>query len=385
MTGRIIIALALLLLLFNQKSTASDSLKVLVNNTKLSPGDTLKFEGICHAWKGTRKTGTLNLWMEDRSRTYKWRFRYPVIDGLAYGEIAIPKETPADYYACYFSLQDNFFSMTGKVQSYYRDTAVRVVVMLEDKELMAENIKLNNEKEFRVGKLLFADKARFFFGPVKHKAANDLDIDVAVSLDSSFTALHDTTVMLTVGIADTSSLNTYTFNPKKFVADDEGTLPGVEVVAKKKTPIDKFEEERVSALFKGGDALVFDASENNQFAGFYNILEWLRGRVAGLTITPSGNGFDYSVKWRGSNTFLYVDEIEVDAETFISIPTTDVAYIKVFQPPFFGGYLGGAGGAIAIYTKNGSEGPGYGPKHTFIANGYTPETTTLQLRTTAAK
>ncbi len=31
----------------------------------------------------------------------------------------------------------------------------------------------------------------------------------------------------------------------------------------------------------------------------------------------------------------------------------DVALIKVFRPPFFGATGGGAGGAIAIYTKKG--------------------------------
>jgi hypothetical protein len=35
---------------------------------------------------------------------------------------------------------------------------------------------------------------------------------------------------------------------------------------------------------------------------------------------------------------------------------SDVAYIKVFRPPFFGAYLGGSGGAIAVYTRRGDEG-----------------------------
>lgn len=38
---------------------------------------------------------------------------------------------------------------------------------------------------------------------------------------------------------------------------------------------------------------------------------------------------------------------------------SDVAYIKVFRPPFFGAYLGGSGGAIAVYTRRGDEGGMY--------------------------
>lgn len=34
---------------------------------------------------------------------------------------------------------------------------------------------------------------------------------------------------------------------------------------------------------------------------------------------------------------------------------SDVAYIKVFPPPFFGGMGGGSGGAIAVYTRRGGD------------------------------
>ena len=33
---------------------------------------------------------------------------------------------------------------------------------------------------------------------------------------------------------------------------------------------------------------------------------------------------------------------------------SDVAYIKVFRPPFFGASFGGAGGAVAVYLKKGA-------------------------------
>jgi hypothetical protein len=37
------------------------------------------------------------------------------------------------------------------------------------------------------------------------------------------------------------------------------------------------------------------------------------------------------------------------------LPVHDIAMIKVMKAPVFGGW-GGAGGAIAIYTKDGDEG-----------------------------
>jgi hypothetical protein len=46
----------------------------------------------------------------------------------------------------------------------------------------------------------------------------------------------------------------------------------------------------------------------------------------------------------------------MDANALQSIPMSDVALVKVFRPPFFGGFGGGSGGAIAVYTKKGGAG-----------------------------
>lgn len=62
----------------------------------------------------------------------------------------------------------------------------------------------------------------------------------------------------------------------------------------------------------------------------------------------------------------------VDASMLATIPTSDVAYIKVLRPPFVGSPNGG-NGAIAIYTRRGDEiktEPGKGlPSN--IVTGYT--------------
>jgi hypothetical protein len=67
------------------------------------------------------------------------------------------------------------------------------------------------------------------------------------------------------------------------------------------------------------------------------------------------NGGEPSVSWRGSATTIYLDEMPVDAQTIAGIPMADIAYIKVFRPPFMGAFGGGAGGAIAVYTRKGGD------------------------------
>ena len=56
------------------------------------------------------------------------------------------------------------------------------------------------------------------------------------------------------------------------------------------------------------------------------------------------------------------------------IPVTDIAYVKVFRPPFMGGFGGGSGGAIAIYTRRGNDvraTPGKGLNNNTVT-GYSP-------------
>jgi hypothetical protein len=359
---------------------ASDTLEVTMNKTKLQPGDTLSFNAQYKPWLVAKKTGTLNLWIEDVNHSAMWRFRYPVIDGEAVGYIALPANMPNDAYACYFSLQDDFFSVSGKILSPYKDDAVKITMMVGEKELIAQNISLNAQKEFELKKMLFADRAKIFFSPVKPNRTNDLEVSLNVSLDSLHKHLDNELIMLTVGQPPSPAIiNSYVFDPGVFTGETE-TLKSVEVISKQKTTVQQFEEARVSGIFKTQDAYMFDGTESNQFIGWLNILEWLRGRVAGLIIQPNGDGLNYTAKWQGGETFFFWNEMQVDAQTLATIATTDIAYVKVFRPPFYGAYLGGPGGAIGVYMKDGSQYKNYGPKHNFWVNGYTPETISLPVR-----
>ena len=63
--------------------------------------------------------------------------------------------------------------------------------------------------------------------------------------------------------------------------------------------------------------------------------------------------------------------MQTDLDMIRNIPVMDVAYVKVFRPPFVGGF-GGSNGAIAIYTKRGGDQtPGKGLSTNTIA-GYSP-------------
>ncbi|MGZ3909967.1 MAG: hypothetical protein ACXVBR_07795 [Flavisolibacter sp.] len=145
----------------------------------------------------------------------------------------------------------------------------------------------------------------------------------------------------------------------------------VTVTAKTKPPLQVMDEKYARGLFSGGDGYQFDVTTDPFAMGRTDIFSYLQGKVAGLQIS-TGAGTP-SLSWRGGTPQLYLDEMQVDADFLTSVPVSDIAYIKVFRPPFMGGVGGGANGAIAIYTRKGDDArtrPGGLSSNT--VSGYTP-------------
>lgn len=130
------------------------------------------------------------------------------------------------------------------------------------------------------------------------------------------------------------------------------TLQEVIVKTRQKSKEQILDEKYSTGFFSGGDATTFDLTDNPNAVGM-DILSYLQGRVAGLQI--SGAGSNMTMNWRGGTPDLYVNEMRSDISMVQSVSIADIAMVKVFRPPFFGGIGGGGGGAIAIYTRKGVE------------------------------
>ena len=83
-----------------------------------------------------------------------------------------------------------------------------------------------------------------------------------------------------------------------------------------------------------------------------NILDWMKGRVAGLRIYKLSNGTSIPFI-RGSQAMIFLDEIPITAGLMNTINTSDIAMIKVFKSNFAGSF--GNSPAIAIYTFKADE------------------------------
>jgi hypothetical protein len=131
------------------------------------------------------------------------------------------------------------------------------------------------------------------------------------------------------------------------------SLQEVVIKARVKPKEDAIDQRYATGLFSGGDAFVFDIMSDPAANMGFDIMTYLQGRVPGLQISRAGSSTTMS--WRGGTPEIYIDQMRVDPSMVQNISMNDIAMVKVFRPPFFGGSGGGDGGAISIYTKKGGD------------------------------
>lgn len=116
------------------------------------------------------------------------------------------------------------------------------------------------------------------------------------------------------------------------------------------------DEKYTSGLFRGSNAYFLVPMDDPSAQASFNVFQYLQGRVPGLIISgPNMVRQPFVITYRMGRPALFLDEMRVDASLLSNINMNDIAFIKVFRPPFVGAVGGGGSGAIAVYTKEGDE------------------------------
>ncbi|GAB3581385.1 hypothetical protein GCM10027345_24120 [Hymenobacter daeguensis] len=136
------------------------------------------------------------------------------------------------------------------------------------------------------------------------------------------------------------------------------TLSNVAVTAKREA-VPRDDPRR---LYGATGGTVIDFANEPAAQSAMSILQYLQGRVAGLTI--SGNPPNMTAQIRNSGSPLFIlDGNRVDIDMISSLTAGDVESVEVFKGNE-AAIFGGSGGAIAIYTKRANpnyKGPEKGP------------------------
>ena len=281
--------------------------------------------------------------------THGWRrFKWPDVAAGKSPTILYPKDT-------------SFLTLSGKLyglmSSQLRDAGI-IFLVIQDKNKNATMVSMpiNPDGTFNDPSSVFFDTVTVYYQLQKNKEASSATVKFMEERLSPFSYNIPASGLYNNQIPDTTG---HAYHIK--TADDERqdkeffnakVLETVVVKAKTKPPLEIMDEKYTSGLFSGGDAIQFDLLNDPLTSSSGNIFNYLQGKVAGLQITGANPP---SLSWRGSTPLLYLNETQVDKDIVSSISPNDVAYIKVMRPPFFGGFGGGAGGAIAIYTRKGDE------------------------------
>lgn len=279
--------------------------------------------------------------------THGWRrFKW---DEVVAGKIPKPK---FERDTAYLSLSGRVYGvLPGRIQP-----GTNIILLLKQKD--AKNrlmfVPLKPDGTFEDPSVVIFDTAHIYYQFEKSKGLGDASVQfmpgrlpgpspAAVQNDASILWVDTTGTLRQMRLAIEANEIAARFKIK--------TLENVTVRSRTKSPVQLMDEKYTSGLFIG-DGIQFDLVNDPTAFSMQNIFNYLQGKVAGLQINPSTN--PPSLSWRGGSPQLYLDEIPTDPEFISSVNINDVAYVKIFRPPFMGGYNGG-NGAIAIYTRKGGD------------------------------
>jgi hypothetical protein len=299
--------------------------------------------------------------------THGWRrFKWDDIVSGKLPKISFPKDTT------YLSLSGKVYGVTP---SQLRDKAHIILVVSQkggDGNKIAY-LPVEPDGAFNDPSLIFFDTAHIYYQP--SKSIKEATLQFMENRLPPWRNRISATGIFNNQIGDTSGYARHFRLSDEMISllkQYEGkVLENVLIKAKTKTPVQVLDEKYASGMFSGsGDGYQFDLV-NDKLAGISpNIFTFLQGKVAGLNINATGS--TPTVNWRGGTPLLFLDEMPVDANFLSTIAVSNVAYIKVFRPPFYGA-SGGSAGAIAIYTRRGSDAvpePGKGLNNASVS-GYT--------------
>ncbi|MFY0255129.1 MG2 domain-containing protein [Chitinophaga sp. 30R24] len=226
-----------------------------------------------------------------------------------------------------------------------------------DSSSMFAQAPINAEGIFEISNMLFPDTAYIYYqGNDKVKKGVDVDVKFDPHFFERPTQIKIPFPLRVPPAVDNNTLKLFLTNASESnkvnhsLNDKTVQLKEVNVNAQKVKPEETTDKRYTSGMFSGGDGYTFDLTKETPVA--LNIFQYLQAKVAGLQITGDMN--NPTLSWRGGKPGLYLNEMQADINTLTSISVNDIALIKVFRPPFMGGF-GGANGAIAVYTKKGGD------------------------------
>ncbi len=307
-------------------------------------------------------------------RRYKW-------DEIIQGKL--PKLT--------YPMDSDYVQIKGKVftagQAIRSTQTITLVMQAKDSSKQYFQLPVKRDGSFNQRGIIFFDTARIFYQLNGDKSLHEnasTSFQYGLPLVPYAQAVKSPTKILIDSILlKRNSLFYAGIERVKKSMDSAVVLKEVTVESKIKSAIDILDEKYTTGLFNNKNSYSFDVANDDRAHGQLDVFHYLQNLIPGMTMslpTLGTNGAEDAnsnnvagLNWRDGTPDIFLNEMPSDAGAVQAISMSDVAYIKVFRPPFMAASGSGASGAIAIYTLKGAEAKNYNVKglNSALISGYT--------------
>ncbi|HLG39694.1 MAG TPA: hypothetical protein VI461_08495, partial [Chitinophagaceae bacterium] len=262
--------------------------------------------------------------------------------------------------------KENYIEISGDVFKEGTTKPVtegELVFLVHTKDSAAAFMRAPVQKDgtFTLNNLVFDDMARFNYRMAGKKAPL---VEIKIKDPGEKFSIKNKTPSISflpvdrMIIRDPSILSEWSEQKKSLVNAAQGKmLSEVVVTSRIKKPVDIVNKKYSSGLFSSMNASVFDFVNEPPKPGSQRILDWLVGRVAGLTIERRGGTYRLTSTRAMSITGgpipvqIFLNEMPVEPDGLLSLTVSEIALVKYFKAGsnMMAGF--GLGGRLVIYSK----------------------------------
>ena len=274
-----------------------------------------------------------------------------------------------------FPMDSDYLQIKGTIvvasaqTNFKANPSITLVMQAKDSSKQYFNVPIKPDGSFRQRGIIFFDTTKVYYQINGDKKLNELatvNYQYSLPLISFARILRVTNFHVndSVQLRQTNLFYNRVTNTKKSM-DSTVILKEVIVNAKVKSNIDLLDERYTTGLFNSRNGYSFDIMNDDRAKGSLDVFHYLQDMVPGLTMSIPILGANAAqaansnnlpgLNWRDGSPDLFINEIPADAGTIMELSMTEVAYIKVYRPPFMAASGSGASGAIVIYTKKGGD------------------------------
>lgn len=262
----------------------------------------------------------------------------------------------------------NYISFSGKAykddnKTLFGKTELYAIIKTKDSASDIIMVPVDSNSNVNISGMIFNDTASIAFqsiGTKKNVTVGAVSSDI--SKHFSVKHLIDLSIRPLPKESPLTEMALHLYSDNKFVNERIITLENVQLENTGKINKTKIVEDRyATGLFSLNGSHVYDLITNPEKSHYRNVFEYLKVNAVGMNV--SGDGLNYFVNIRNTRSMmggaigasLFLDGFAMDSYSLATIPFNEIALVKVYSNGFPGVEGGGAGGAIAVFTKKGND------------------------------